>query len=89
MAKPTIYDIMVDGRKLGGAAQRKTRKGFLHQGTIALTPPSIPYLEAILLPGTGVLEAMQANTFTLLPDRELADARADVRHSLLKAFSLS
>ncbi len=89
MAKPTIYDIMVDGRKLGGAAQRKTRRGFLHQGTIALTPPSIPYLKSILLPDTGVLEAMQATTFTLFPDTPLEKGRIDVRHSLLNTFSLS
>lgn len=66
MAKPTQYDVMWEGRKVAGAAQRKTKKGFLHQGTIALTMPPPAYLEHILLPGTKVQEAMQAYTCPLL-----------------------
>jgi lipoate---protein ligase len=66
MAKPTKYDVMWDGRKVAGAAQRKTKKGYLHQGTIALVMPPQEYLEQILLPGTKVKEAMQAHTCPLL-----------------------
>ncbi len=66
MAKPTKYDVMWEGRKIAGAAQRKTRQGFLHQGTIALVMPPEDYLEQILLPGTRVKEAMQAHTCPLL-----------------------
>src|SRR5262249_49694531 len=39
MAKPTKYDLMLDGRKVAGAAQRRTKFGFLHQGTISLALP--------------------------------------------------
>jgi lipoate---protein ligase len=66
MAKPTKYDVMWKGRKVAGAAQRKTRNGFLHQGTIALVMPPIDYLEQLLLPGTKVKEAMLAHTWPLL-----------------------
>lgn len=66
MAKPTKYDVVWKGRKIAGAAQRKTRKGFLHQGTIALVPPDIEYLDHILLPGTKVCDAMLAHTCPLL-----------------------
>jgi lipoate-protein ligase A len=66
MAKPTKYDVMWEGKKVAGAAQRKTKKGFLHQGSIALTLPSNEYLEKVLLPGTQVQEAMQALTCPLL-----------------------
>ncbi len=66
MAKPTKYDVMWEGKKVAGAAQRKTRKGYLHQGTIALLMPSFEYLEKILLPGTKVQEAMLAHTYPLL-----------------------
>jgi lipoate-protein ligase A len=66
MAKPTKYDVMWEGRKIAGAAQRKTRKGFLHQGTIALVMPPLSYLEKILLPGTRVKEAMLLHTCPLL-----------------------
>ncbi len=66
MAKPTKYDVMWEGKKIAGAAQRKTRKGFLHQGTIALAHPNSEYLDRILLPGTKVLDAMLAHTYPLL-----------------------
>ncbi len=66
MAKPTKYDVMWQGRKIAGAAQRKTRGGFLHQGTISLVMPSQEYLSAILLPGTEVIAAMGVFTHPLL-----------------------
>lgn len=33
---PTRYDVLCDGRKYAGAAQRRTRNGILHQGSIDL-----------------------------------------------------
>jgi len=33
-ANPVVSDVMEDGRKIAGAAQRKTRSGLLHQGSI-------------------------------------------------------
>ena len=66
MARPTKYDVMWEGKKVAGAAQRKAKLGFLHQGTIALTLPPCDYLEQVLLPGTRVREAMLAHTCPLL-----------------------
>jgi len=66
MAKPTKYDVMWEGKKVAGAAQRKTRKGFLHQGTLALVMPPSEYLDQILLPSSQVKEAMLAHTCPLL-----------------------
>ncbi|MEG0036663.1 MAG: hypothetical protein RSB82_02400 [Victivallaceae bacterium] len=40
MAKITKYDVVLDGKKVGGAAQRTSRHGFLHQGTMFLSRPS-------------------------------------------------
>ena len=34
---PTRYDVIADGKKYAGAAQRRTRDGILHQGSIDLT----------------------------------------------------
>jgi lipoate-protein ligase A len=31
---PVLHDVLVAGRKVAGAAQRRTRKGLLHQGSI-------------------------------------------------------
>ncbi len=66
MAKPTKYDVMWEGKKVAGAAQRKTKAGFLHQGSIALVMPPADYLAQILLPNTRVPEAMQTFTCPLL-----------------------
>lgn len=40
MAKITKYDVVLNGRKIGGSAQRMNRSGFLHQGSIFLSGPS-------------------------------------------------
>jgi len=39
-ANPVRHDLLLDGRKIAGAAQRRTRRGFLHQGSIQL--PGLP-----------------------------------------------
>jgi lipoate-protein ligase A len=31
---PVLYDVLVEGRKVAGAAQRRTRGGLIHQGSI-------------------------------------------------------
>ncbi len=75
MGKPTRYDVMVGGKKVGGAAQRRTKDGFLHQGTIHLCLPSETFLRDVLLDDT-VVDAMQANSFCLLDDGgSIVDAR--------------
>ncbi|MDR3624398.1 MAG: lipoate--protein ligase family protein [Chlamydiales bacterium] len=66
MAKPTKYDVILQGKKIGGASQRRTKHGFLHQGTIAVALLPKEYLEKIILPETKVIEAMQNNSASLL-----------------------
>ena len=39
-AKPVRFDIVAAEQKLSGAAQRRTREGLLHQGSILLPDPS-------------------------------------------------
>jgi lipoyl(octanoyl) transferase len=39
-ANPVRDDVMLSGRKIAGAAQRRTRAGFLHQGSIQI--PDLP-----------------------------------------------
>lgn len=86
MAKPTQYDVMAGGRKVGGAAQRRTRRGFLHQGSISLAPPPEPLLQAALLPETRVWQDMQAWSYCLLDRQvsvqELTEARRELRSLL-------
>lgn len=49
MAKPTIYDLFLDGFKVGGAAQRRMKQGFLHQGSICLKLPDKKLLNQIFI----------------------------------------
>jgi lipoate-protein ligase A len=39
---PTRYDVTADGQKVAGSAQRRTRHGLLHQGSILLPQDAAP-----------------------------------------------
>jgi lipoate-protein ligase A len=88
MARPTKYDVMLEGRKIAGAAQRKRKEGFLHQGTIALLMPPMEYLDDVLKGGTKVKESMFARTMPLLgkeaSQKELIEARGLLKELLTK-----
>lgn len=58
MAKPTQFDVMLQGYKIAGGAQRRTKAGYLHQGSIALRLPPAAFLADVLLPGTCVAHEM-------------------------------
>jgi len=85
MAKPTQYDLIINHKKVGGAAQRRTKWGFLHQGSISLASPPLDLLNAVLK--EDVVAAMQHHTHPLLGNNwtadQLAAARQDLK-SLLK-----
>lgn len=91
MAKPTKYDVVLQGKKIGGAAQRKTRHGFLHQGSISIGFLAESYLQEVLLGGTQVIEGMRQNSAALLGSdwnqKQLKEARLQLRKLLQKAFS--
>lgn len=63
MATPTKYDLMIGTKKLAGAAQRKTRYGYLHQGTISLATPDYEKLKIWLLHGQDLSNEIQRNSF--------------------------
>lgn len=66
MAKPTQYDVIHNGMKVAGAAQRKKKQGYLHQGTIALAKPNFDLLNEVLLSKEDVLAAMKNYSFAPL-----------------------
>ena len=49
MARPTQYDVIYQGMKIAGAAQRRKKEGYLHQGTISLAAPDQELLHTSLL----------------------------------------
>lgn len=87
MARPTIYDLVVDGKKVGGAAQRRTKKGYLHQGTISLKMPEERHLA--LLKNEAVAEAMRERSYPLAGEMEIGEARRRLRDCLKDVILLT
>jgi lipoate-protein ligase A len=85
MARPTKYDLVVGNKKVVGAAQRKTKQGFLHQGTIALQAPDLSLLNEMLLP-KDVCRAMQRATFPLLGENDSLEEGRKHLKELLKYY---
>jgi lipoate---protein ligase len=88
MAKPTKYDIVNNGRKVGGSAQRRTKHGLLHQGTISLSIPDEDYLNDVLVPREEVIQAMKQNSSSLLgmscSQIQLNESRKCLKHILMR-----
>lgn len=89
MAKATKFDVMLEGGKLVGAAQRRTKAGLLHQGSISLAPPPFDLLKNFLK--KSVYEEMHQTSRYLFPDglslENLIQKRAQLEHSLITAFT--
>lgn len=92
MAQPTKYDLMFEGKKIGGAAQRKVSGGFLHQGSILLGSISKNIFDQFLLSDVApiVYESYRNNSFSILGNDwtqfQLLEARASFKDSLSKVF---
>jgi|JI9StandDraft_1071089.scaffolds.fasta_scaffold18532_2 lipoate-protein ligase A len=84
-AKPTIYDVMCEGKKIAGAAQRRKKNGYLHQGSISLFAPDQTVLEEILL-DKDVHKAMKGETFVPF-SREEERIKKDLKSALEKVFT--
>lgn len=82
MAHPTIYDLLISGKKVAGAAQRRTKQGLLHQGSLCLKPPDLELLKSVLLPQPGLAEAMEEFSYPIGMSSEESMAFAE-------AFQLS
>lgn len=91
MAKPTVHDVMINGRKIAGGAQRRTKHGFLHQGTISLVKPVQEHLNSLLDSNSQVIEDMNLYSFALLSDPlhpdEMKLARQELRRTLIDAVN--
>lgn len=57
--RATKYDLVYKGKKVGGAAQRQTKEGYLHQGTLFLKPPPWDIIEDILIEGKALRFQME------------------------------
>ncbi|MCH9617589.1 MAG: Octanoyltransferase LipM [Chlamydiia bacterium] len=89
-AKPTKFDIMLLGKKIGGAAQRRKEGGYLHQGSISLIMPDFNQIAPLFHNDSAVLSAMKLHTHPLLGHKagikELEAAKNALIHSFEKVF---
>lgn len=88
MAHVTRYDLVLMGRKIGGAAQRRTRQGLLHQASLYLAIPPLERIQKLLLDGSSVVQAMLRHSYPLLSAREstLVGARRELREQIARSL---
>ena len=90
MAKPTRYDVMIGDKKIGGAAQRRTSKGILHHGTIAIALPDRALLNRILKDQEVIISAIYENSFYFvknhLEHQKLESYRQLIKKELLEVL---
>jgi lipoate-protein ligase A len=64
-ANPVCDDVMLFGRKIAGAAQRRTRRGFLHQGSIQLADLSETFVDRFVRALSSKVELREISQETL------------------------
>lgn len=91
MSVPTRYDILWRGKKVGGAAQRCTRAGFLHQGSIALVATPDDWQRRCVRDFDAVGAGFAAHAGALLETRieptHVREFRSRLRNSLQAALA--
>jgi lipoate-protein ligase A len=76
---PTRYDVLLAGRKVAGSAQRRTRSGVLHQGSVHLGPAAAVSRADV---GAALVAAftreLGAAFAPFIPSRELEERAAEL-----------
>ena len=81
MAHATQYDLLQGGKKVGGAAQRRTKEGLLHQGSLFLHLPPLDWL-ASRVPA-HILASISTESRPLFSnDIPLAELRSSVKETI-------
>lgn len=91
MAESSHYDLIVDGKKIGGAAQRQTRHGLLHQGSLYLTDPPFEMIQEVVQNGEHIVRSMKETSAPLVKGSLSAEAlhtlRTELRCVLYETFN--
>ncbi len=92
MAHPTKYDVVLNGKKVAGASQRKTKGGYLHQGTISIGLPKKEILKDVLL-HSSILNSMLKYSFAPLGFdwnfETLEQMRDKIKNQLIQKFRIT
>lgn len=84
MAKPTKFDVMWGAKKIGGGAQRRTKRGFLHQGSIFLIKPEEEFLQDLVTP--HICQCIEQNSAYLFSENNLSNLRKIIKEEVIKVF---
>lgn len=84
MARPTPYDLVVTGKKVGGAAQRRTKNGLLHQATLSLCPPPFDILSQVIKDQEVVMSMRHNSHFLVSNESDLQAARHEIKAVLMR-----
>jgi lipoate-protein ligase A len=80
---PSRYELMVDGRKVAGSAQRRVRGSFLQHGSMPITCDYEALAHATCLPDSGVLKVEMAGLAEFLLERPTLE---QLRRAFVNAF---
>lgn len=84
MVQPTIYDVVIEGCKVAGAAQRRTKYGLLHHGSICMQLPEEQKLKGVLPAET--LSAMINNSYPIQNKDDTNNSRKRLKRLLIEAL---
>jgi len=77
------YELMVNGRKIVGSAQRRVQHSFLQHGSMPITCNRETLARATRMPGTEPLEKEMAGVAEFMPQRPSLE---EFRSALIRAF---
>jgi len=83
-ARTTLYDVVANGVKLAGAAQRRHRLGLLHQGYVAL---GVPPDSTLRLSRKDAVRAVAASNATRNNSLAPSFSEAELRAALVEGFA--
>jgi len=87
MCSLSQYDLKLDGKKVYGASQRKTKSGFLHQCSIFLAPPDWQKVSEAFLGGNDVIRAMKRSSHWLCGPSDHKRVSSEIKTALIKLLS--
>ena len=86
MARPSKYDLIYEGRKIAGAAQRKTAKGYLHQGTISLLAPQKNLLKRLVKDEMVLRSILKYTSYFTEQESELLSLKKQIKNALIEEY---
>lgn len=80
---PSRYELLVNGRKIAGSAQRRVRRSFLQHGSMPITCNRDALARATRMTNTAPLEEEMAGVAEFLPERPTVE---HLRGAFVRAF---